>query len=370
MARGISRRALLEAPFALALLRAGGAAAQTPSPRLPVLPFNTSFSYWDHHWIQWLPDHPVYEAIEVALGEPGPDGAPLVRLWLTERAGAKHQIYYFNDSEVARTFAQESHFAPIEVEHRGAPGFAHDLSLRFTDKDGAPVRWELRFPAGSRLSPVGAGLKPQNGHAARSVLLFWYINPGAVTTDAVLTVGDARFAVQADRPAEHGYHAAYDSGAYGAVISYGASEVVPTAEGFTTSFGGGRAFRHAAHESLGSGIYGCELTAFRRRGRIVLAYSNGDSVESYRHAQGDHTFSIRFDSPLPAFAAGGAIGFHMLVDDHPVANGIVRPVGTAAMIMELHWEFADPLWAREAGLVTAIGPHENGGYAMRVYASS
>ena len=30
-----------------------------------LLPINTNFSYWDHHWIMWIPQHPVYEAVEV-----------------------------------------------------------------------------------------------------------------------------------------------------------------------------------------------------------------------------------------------------------------------------------------------------------------
>ncbi len=30
-------------------------AAQHP----PVVPILTSFGYWDHHWIQWLPTHLV-----------------------------------------------------------------------------------------------------------------------------------------------------------------------------------------------------------------------------------------------------------------------------------------------------------------------
>jgi hypothetical protein len=77
---------------------------------------------------------------------------------------------------------------------------------------------------------------------------------------------------------------------------------------------------------------------------------------------------MHFDPPLPAWDVGRAVGFRMLVDDHPIANGFVRPLGMASMTMEMHWAFAEPSWAQPAGLNTAITPREDGGYAMRVSA--
>lgn len=358
----IGRREFLAGSAALILLGTAGA-ARAQAPRLPLLPFNTGYSYWDHHWIMWI-DHPVYEAIEVALAQPDPATAPLVRLWLTERAGDKRQVYYFNDAAVARTFAQESHFAEISVEHRCEPGFARDLTLAFVDKDGAPVRWEMRFPMPRRLSTDRAGLKPQNGHAARSVLLFWYVNLRAEAGEGRLTLNGNDYVVRAaDRP-NQGYLAAYNAGVDSAVISYGPAEIAPTPEGFGSSWAGGRTFQR--QEGADGPLYAAQVRAFRQPGTIALRCDAAGALLSYRHAQGARAFSIDFEAPLLPAPGGSGTGFQFAVNGNRVASGRVSNVRDEAGAIQLRWEFADPPYARDLGLVTAITPHANGGYGMRV----
>src|SRR5262245_48572990 len=94
------------------------AAAET----LPPAPFHTSYTYWDHHWLQWLPSHPRFEAIEASVASPR-EGQPFIRVWLTERAPPKRQVFYFDDRERAAAMGTgESHYAAIDYRILGTPG--------------------------------------------------------------------------------------------------------------------------------------------------------------------------------------------------------------------------------------------------------
>jgi hypothetical protein len=364
----ISRRSLLSAPIAATILGVCGSEwaapvrAAEPSP-LPILPLSTNFSYWDHHWIQWI-DHPVYEAIEVALSQPTPETPPLVRLWLTERAAGKRQVYYFNDAAVARAFPQESHVAEFALQHDGEPGFARNLSLAFTDKDGVPIRWEMRFPAAQRLSTERAGLKPQNGHGALMVLLFWYVDLRADGGEGRVRFGDAEYLVRdaAARP-DTRYRAAYNAGAYVGIISYGSGEITPTGAGFRSSWSGGRLFQR--QPATGRTIHVARFQSFGRPSTIELGSDAGGAVLAYRHEHDGRAFSLDFDSPLDA-RSRNAVEFRLAIEGHVVGRGTVAPVADPAQGRQLRWAFAEPDWAREVNLTTSLTPDARGGYAMRV----
>jgi hypothetical protein len=78
------------------LMGTGLAVAQAP-----VVPIASFLHHWDHHWYVWLVGDPVYEAVEVMASERGPERAPLVWVFFTERAVPKRQIHYYNDPQVA-----------------------------------------------------------------------------------------------------------------------------------------------------------------------------------------------------------------------------------------------------------------------------
>ena len=83
----------------------------------PMVPFTTSVDAWDHPWFLWLPRHPIYEAVEVASREPDRDGRVAVWVWFTERAGAKRQVHYRNDPQLA-TFVG-GNYRPIDYRIAG-----------------------------------------------------------------------------------------------------------------------------------------------------------------------------------------------------------------------------------------------------------
>jgi hypothetical protein len=236
------------------------------------------------------------------------------------------------------------------------------MTLSFTDKDGAPVRWEMRFPPGRSLSRERAGLKPQNGHAAASVLLFWYIDQRADTGAGRLEIGGQSWAVDAaDRPG-YGYRAAYNQGAYNTVFSYGAAEIAPTPDGFRTSWAGGRAFRREAN------IYFTELRSFRQPGRISFAVSATGEVTAYRHSFGSRAMTLAFEPGLGFIP--DTTRFQLSIGTTPIGHGTVTVAPDGSGGTRLAWDFAEPAYARAAGLVTTIDPRPGGGYGMRVGSSA
>lgn len=357
-------KALYAAVLVIASLAAAMAENKAAAASIPALPLFSSFSYWDHHWIQWLPDHPRYEAIEVALAEQGGGRDPLIRLWLTERAGAKKQIYYFNDETVARNFSQESHTAVFGLNYSGKAGHPCNLSIRFKDQEGEDVDWHMSFAPDQPLSTTGVGLKPQNRHASASVLLFWYIKPGAITDQGKLTIAGKDYSVKPESPLEHGYHAAYDSGAYSVVLPYGSSILTVDAQGFTSSWGGQRSFRAKADGAAQS--YVSEFTSFKKPSRIAITLNSAGGITAYRHFHGAEEFAIAFDSAVNWFGAGGEVPFQVTLGGKPIAGGKVAARKTEDAGVELLWKFTDPQWAAETGLRTAIHPREGGSYDMRV----
>src|SRR5439155_14772186 len=92
--------------LAVLLLAAGGRNTATAWPdNVPLVPITSRLEHWEHHWIVWLPRHPVYESVEVASREAPEAPVPLVWVFFTERAGAKRQIHYLNHPDVVAHWA-------------------------------------------------------------------------------------------------------------------------------------------------------------------------------------------------------------------------------------------------------------------------
>lgn len=304
-----------------------------------------------------MPEHPLYETIEVALSPPRADGRPVVRIWLTERAGRKRQTYYFNDEAIARTFGQEAHFADVRIDYRGRAGFARHLELAFEDKDRMPIRWEMNFPENQPVSTERAGLKAQNEHAAESVMLFWYTHKRADGGTGQARFGDIEYNMNAnDRPG-YGYRAAYNEGASLAVFSYGEAEIVATPDGFSTSFGGGRHF--VRQPRLARPSYRAELGSFGQPAAIEIEEAAG-RVLRYRHSQGNHAMVWEMPS-----RGNGDAPFTLSIGDLVVARGIFSSGEAQGFAQRL--TFSEPAWARATSLNTFLAPTERG-YRMRVAA--
>jgi hypothetical protein len=166
-----------------------------PSQTLPVIPLHTSYTYWDHHWIQWLPDHPRYEAIEASIASNSDGTSRYMRVWLTERQPPKNQTFFFDDETQTRSVFGKSFVRAIRYETPGGSGAPLGLDASFEDDEVRAVSWQLKFPQAERLSSQYAGLVPQGGHGEAGVQILWVLGPNATTFDSAVKIGAERFAV-------------------------------------------------------------------------------------------------------------------------------------------------------------------------------
>jgi hypothetical protein len=294
-------------------------AAPAAAQSLPEIPFHTNYTYWDHHWLQWLPSHPRFEAIEASVGSM-PDGRRFIRVWLTERTPPKRQVFYFDDSDRAAAMRTgESHYAAIDYKILGEDGAPRGLDVQFRDAAGELVNWRLGFAPTAKLSTGFAGLKPQGGHSAAEVFLLFALGPNATTWDSVAMIGDRVFAVTPDSAKSDGryYGAAYTAGTHNGVFNYGTRRV-----------------RLDAPDP-----------------RIAIARDANGALRSYSHSFGAHAmtltvsgdrYDVRFDS------------------DAPVLSGKIESDGG-----DILWRPEQPGWARSVVLRTKASPVA-GGYELTV----
>jgi len=341
----IDRRSLLAVPASLALLGPIGMARAAARPRpLPLLPINTIFSHWDHHWFQWLNGHPLYESIEVALGGPLPTGEPLVQLCLTKRGGRQGEIHYLNDESAARfsALSRESYFVPIRVMRSGAAGAPQGLTLDLLADDGMAIHWEVNFAPGRTLSKDRAVVKSPNGYVPYSVLQFWSADRSALTADATVTIGGKAYRPKSTATGRRNL-TAYSSGAFSLVLPFAGSELAPTVDGFTSSWGTRTFVRHGDD-------YVTSFDAFHQPASITLRCNSDGELTGYEHRHGAHILALTLDSPLWPLAL--PLGFAFTVDGRRIARGTVRPMLTH--VYSMSWRFSDPDWAKAAGLRTVL----------------
>jgi hypothetical protein len=281
-------------------------AAPAAAETLPPVPFLTAYTYWDHHWLQWLPSHSRFEAIEASVASPR-DGESFIRVWLTERAPPKRQVFYFDDRDRAAAMRTgESHFAAIDYRILGVAGAPRGIELGFRDAEGERVNWRVGFAPDATLETTHAGLKPQGGHSADEVFLLFVLGPNATTYDAVAMIGDRVYAVTPETARTNGryYGAAYTAGAHNAVFAYGTRPIgaVPAA--------------------------------------VEMRRDAAGSLTSYTHRFGTHDLTVRVESGryVVAFDSGA-----------PVLTGTV----TVAEGVQI-WRPDSPGWAREVVLRSEI----------------
>lgn len=163
----------------------------------PLVPLNTNFwNYWDHYWTTWLPDHPIYEMIELTAydGSGDPDEL-LIRIMLSERAGNKRQYFCLNNKEaVERTRANAFH-RDVTYRRTGSQGEPQGLYVAFEDKDGTPIEWTIGFDPEAAFSNHEDGLTPSI-HSVGAILLLALRTKTVQTYDDSVTFGGIEFAHQ------------------------------------------------------------------------------------------------------------------------------------------------------------------------------
>lgn len=319
----------------------GPSAAQGP----PLIPFNSNFwSYWTHYWATWLPDHPVYEMIELTAWEDPKDSSrPLVRVFLTERAGRKRQYFYLNDEAETRRSRANSYFRDIEFRRSGETGRPQDLAVAFTDKDGVPVRWTIRFGPEARLRSHGAGLTPSI-HSLGGVLLFALRTRTVDTHDDSVTFGGVDYASsRAPEDRTPGTRSWYNPDYYSAVLVHGRATfdwrdgvLANTSWGrtFTPGRRGGRVYRS---QPLGPDNF------------IEFETGRDGGLRRYAHFSRGHSLNFDFRPAIPPASrvrGGERVRFAASFDDRPaLMTGEVRIGRPEPGLVTLDWVPAGPAWA-------------------------
>lgn len=337
----------------------GGGFSGAPAPAAPMLPLNTNFwSYWTHYWTTYLPDHPIYEMIELTAYEnPHDPSDVLVRVFLTERAGQKRQYFYLNDeSEVRRSRANAS-YRDIVYRRTGPEGGPQNLYVEFMDKDGVSIQWTVVFPEGAALRDYDAGLTPSI-HSVGSVMLFALRTRTIDTYDDRVLFDGANFAYDgAASDATPGTRSWYNPDYYSAILLFGRIQF--RQENGVLSNSWGRVFAPLPENPS---VYRTDLLGPENFAQFEL--DNAGRMASYAHFSRGHSFDFAFDPPLPTLADaedGAQFRFNVSFDGgRSLMAGDVRVHRTASDTVILEWTPCGPEWAVDRDFWSIIRQQETG----------
>jgi len=336
----------------------GGMPPRASSP--PLIPFQTTFHHWDHHWFQWTPTHPIYESIEAASRNT-PSGRDLVWIWLTERAGNKKQVHYLNDRQAAARFSRDAYYRDVSYRTIGACGNPLGLEIRFKDKDDADVEWTIGMNGAAAFEPGGSGLTDQSGHGAADFFLIFFREKSRRASDNHLTIGGADFSFSGDPTlaSKYRFQAAYSLNVFVASIPYGQGHVVFTGDRILLPFTAGL---ELSRQGDGS-VYGSHAGDGGQP--VIVAFDRDGQVIGYEQTDRGHTFRVTFDERLPT-RDGGRVSYRMALDGFErLIEGIATVTRTRDSV-SVEWNHTRPSWAlgyRFISSLRAIGPS---GYDLTV----
>lgn len=354
---------IILAALACAALGSAPVAAQVPAraaANAPIIPINSNFwSYWTHYWATWLPDHPVYEMIELTAWEnPSDPSDVFVRIFLTERAGRKAQYYYVNDEGEARRSRANTRYREIQFRRSGARGGPQNLEVRFTDKDNIPIHWTINFDPRARLRSRSAELTPSI-HSVGSIMLFALRTRTVDTHDDRVMFGDRDYAHQGsagDRA--RGTRSWFNPDYYSAVLVYGRTGFTFADGVLTNSWG--RTFSPVAGRP---GLFRSNLLG-RPDNFIEFSVDRNSAVRRYTHFSRGHSLVLTFTPALPTLARardGQRLRFSASFDgSRPLMTGdlLVRRPQPDQVVFD--WIPSGPAWAVGRNMRSSVSLRDNG----------
>ena len=320
----------------------------------PLIPFQATFHHWDHHWFQWTPKHPIYESIEGAT-KTSPSGEDLVWIWLTERAGNKRQVHYFNDLQTATHFPAKAYYRNVGYRATGSFGSPLDLEIRFKDKDDADVEWVVSMGGSRAFEAQGAGLTDQSGHGATEFFLIFFRERSLRASASRLTIGGADFSFPNDPmvASRYRFQAAYSFNNFFASIPYGGGRVAVTDQSIVLPIGGGlKLFRQRAAPT----VY--RTQGPDSQGAVVVTFDRDGQLMTYEQIDRGHTLRVTVDQPLPT-RDGGRVGYSVAFDAFERLIQGVATVTRNGDTVSVEWSHTRPGWAlgyHFSSSVRAIGP--------------
>jgi hypothetical protein len=315
---------------AFPIVRATAAESGKPAMLHPLVPFSTVMEHWDHHWFLWLPNHSIFESVEIASRETDGSGGAAVWVWFTERAGAKRQIHYRNDAQLARFVG--GLYRQIDYKISGEAGRPRAVEVRFDDSEGKAVNLNVAFDPTQILVRQGAGLTDQSGHMSDRAFLIFYRETNALAEDAHASIGGGNATFEKSEPkGPFPFKWAYSHGITIGLIQYGTSKVMFGPGGYNPSPETGRYIRQMP--------WG---------GNVTLLSESGALKEYIDRTASDDFLRVVFEPPLPA--CGGEIKQELStfsISIAAAADVIKGRVETrcGGGVQELIWHPEDPLWA-------------------------
>jgi hypothetical protein len=316
--------------WAFPIVRSIAAESGKPAMLHPLVPFTTVMEHWDHHWFLWLPNHAVFESVEIASRETDSSGRTAVWVWFTERAGAKRQIHYRNDAQLARFVA--GLYRQIDYKISGEAGRPRAVELRFDDGEGKPVNLDVAFDPAQTLARQGAGLTDQSGHMSDRAFLVFYRDMNALAQDAHALIGGSNATFEKSEPkGSFPFKWAYSHGITIGLIQYGTSKVMFGPGGFSPS--------------PEIGLYVWQMPW---GGNVTLLSESGALKEYVDRTASDDFLRVVFEPPLPP--CGDEIkqeSSRFSISIAAAADVIKGRVETrcGGGVHELMWHPEDPLWA-------------------------
>jgi hypothetical protein len=296
----------------------------------PLVPFSTVMTHWDHHWFLWLPNHAVFESVEIASRETDSSGRAAVWVWFTERAGTKRQIHYRNDAQLARSVGGV--YRQIDYKISGEAGRPRAVEVRFDDSEGKPVNLDVAFDPTQTLVRYGAGLTDQSGHMSDRAFLIFYRETNALAEDAHASIEGSNATFEKSEPkGPFPFKWAYSHGITIGLIQCGTSKVMFGPGGYNPSPEAGRYVRQMP--------WG---------GNVTLLSESGALREYIDRTASDDFLRVVFEPPLPPCA--GEIKQELStfsISIAAAADVIKGRVDTrcGGGVQELIWHPEQPLWA-------------------------
>jgi hypothetical protein len=307
--------------------------------RQPTIPILTQFGYWDHHWFAWLPQHPVYEAVEIMLIDSPDVTRKVIWVYFTERLGSKNQDHYLSDPELVKRWSGRPHYREIKYKILGEPAGPLGIHLGFQDKDNAPV--ELDFKPITTGALKTAGLTRSAGHAASSIFHLFYRDKESLLGSSSLLI-DGKL-IRTVMPA-------YSSGIYPIIFSYGKARFDFKDSAIVNSWG--RIFTDTPG-SAGMRTYQGKISRPGWNNVIEVVTDEEDATLQYRRRDRNHFFQISFVPALPNLSSlrdGQRIKYEISLDNKAkLLDGTIE-VSTSGQPgnTTLRWLHETPVWAKES----------------------
>jgi len=327
----------------------------------PLIPFQSTFHHWDHHWFQWTPKHPIYESIEQA-SKKSPSNQDLVWIWLTERTGNKRQVHYFNDLPTAAHFPGEAYYRNVRYRVNGSFGSPLDLEIRFKDKDDADVEWIVSMGGSRAFEARGAGLTDQSGHSASEFFLIFFRERSLRASDSRLTIGGADFSFPNDPTlaARYRFQAAYSFNNFVAAIPYGGGRAAVTDQSLALPIGAGLTLIRQRDAPT---VYRTQSPD--SRGTVVVTFDRDGQLLAYEQIERGHTLRVTLDQPLPT-RDGGRAGYSVAFDAFQRLIQGLATVTRNGDTVSVEWRHTNPSWALGYPFTSSFRAISPSGYELIV----